>query len=145
MVDKDGHGPCGSRGPPLPIHKAIEKETVASGPTVNFLGCSVCVSFLLIFPCNDLTFSSDTARSLLRFATIQYFESVQQPAGLASKGRFITTKAIERNWVDRPPQKAAGKLDDVESRVGPCFYFTHGTVRDSIQTRRIDLAETMRE
>ena len=87
------------RGPPLPIHKAIEKETAASGPTVtfHFLGRSVCVSFLLIFSCNDLTLSSDTiSRSLLRFATIQCFESVKQPAGLAPKVRFITTEAIER-------------------------------------------------
>src|SRR5260370_16452929 len=42
VVDKDG------RGPPLPIHKAIEKETAASGPTAtfHFLGSSRYVSFL---------------------------------------------------------------------------------------------------
>jgi hypothetical protein len=52
------------------------------------------------------------------------------------KGRFIACDRA-RNWVDGELQKAAGELDNAESRVGHCFYFTHGTVQNSIQTRRI--------
>ena len=37
-----------------------------------------------------------TARPLLRFAAVQFFKRVQHPTGLAPKGRFIATEAIER-------------------------------------------------
>src|SRR6516165_10707965 len=36
-----------------------------------------------------------TARPLLRFAAVQFFKRVQHPTGLAPKGRFIATEAVE--------------------------------------------------
>ena len=51
--------------------------------------------------CNFVEFSlprsePNTARPLVRFAAAQFFKRVQRPTGLAPKGRFISTEAIER-------------------------------------------------
>jgi len=51
--------------------------------------------------CNFVEFSlpssePNTARPLVRFAAVKFFKRVQHPTGLAPKGRFITTEAIER-------------------------------------------------
>src|SRR5262249_16415502 len=83
-----------------------------------------------------------TARPLLRFAAVQFFKGVQHPAGLAPKGRFIATEAIERKIGEiSESQETAGELDSwgiwFQSRGGNRFYFAQGPVRNSLPPPRI--------
>ena len=65
-----------------------------------------------------------TAPSLLWFATIQGIEGKQDPAGLAPKGCFIPTEAIERevgqiSETQKATRKVSSGIDAGSTEFGP--------------------------
>src|SRR5271169_2266567 len=98
-------------------------------------GSSVVVASIgrQVLPATD----TETAPSILWFATIQCIESKQDLAGLAPKERFIPAKSVERvagqiGQTQKATCEVGGRINEFRPRAGPGFRFVCDAVRCSI-------------